>query len=100
MRKARIDANQPEIVKALRAAGATVQSLATIGCGCPDLLVGFRGQTVLMEVKDGAKPPSQRRLTEDEQKWHSTWNGGALAIVDSVEAALRAINIIRPNEPV
>ncbi|HJP47915.1 hypothetical protein [Acinetobacter venetianus] len=42
-RAAKIDANQTEIVKALRKFGASVQSLASTGKGCPDLLVGFRG---------------------------------------------------------
>lgn len=62
----RIDANQPDIVKALRKMGAFVQSLAAVGDGCPDLLVGFRGKTYLIEVKDGDKPPSKRALTPAE----------------------------------
>lgn len=94
MRKAKVDTNQEVIVQALRAAGATVQSLAAVGHGVPDLLVGFRNQTVLLEVKDGAKRPSQRRLTEDQIKWHGQWNGGVLAIVDSAESALRVLGMI------
>lgn len=39
----RTDGNQAEIVRALRSAGATVQTLHTVGKGCPDLVVGFRG---------------------------------------------------------
>jgi hypothetical protein len=39
-RAAKIDANQPQIVEALRKAGATVHSLAAVGNGIPDLLVG------------------------------------------------------------
>ena len=50
-RAAKIDANQTEIVKALRQVGASVQSLASTGKGCPDLLVGFRGVNWLLEVK-------------------------------------------------
>lgn len=92
-RAARIDANQAEIVKALRQAGATVQSLATAGDGVPDLLVGFRRQTVLMEVKDGSKPPSARDLTDDQVDWHINWRGGALVVVTSVDEALTAIGI-------
>ena len=44
-RAARIDRNQPEIVKALRQVGAHVTSLAAVGDGVPDLLVGFQGMT-------------------------------------------------------
>jgi hypothetical protein len=94
-RAAKIDANQTQVVEALRAAGATVQSLAAVGQGVPDLLVGFQGQTVLLEVKDGRKPPSERRLTDDQLKWHGAWRGGPLAVVDGVDAALRVLGVIK-----
>ncbi len=86
-RAAKVDDNQKDIVKALRAIGATVR-IVTQGEGIPDLLVGFRGHTVLMEVKDGDKPPSARKLTEAEQKFFEEWRGGMLAIVESVDDAL------------
>jgi Holliday junction resolvase len=95
MRAARTDANHIQVVSALRAAGATVQSLAAVGKGVPDLLVGHQGHTLLMEVKDGDKSPSQRKLTEDQLKWHREWNGGTLAVVDGPEAALRALGVIK-----
>lgn len=90
-RAARTDANHEEIVKALRAVGATVQSLAAVGHGVPDLLVGYQGKTILMEVKDGKKPPSKRELTEDQVKWIDSWSGGSVFIVDNVEAAWNAL---------
>lgn len=93
-RAAKIDANQEAVVSALRAAGASVQSLAAVGKGVPDLLVGYKGTTLLMEVKDGRKPPSAQKLTEDQLKWHGTWKGGSLAVVDGPEAALRMIKVI------
>jgi Holliday junction resolvase len=94
-RAAKIDANQTQVVEALRAAGATVQSLAAVGQGVPDLLVGFQGKTLLMEVKDGRKPPSQRQLTEDQLKWHGAWRGGPVAIVDGPDAALRMLGVMK-----
>ena len=84
---ARVDDNQKDIVEALRAIGATVR-VVTQGGGIPDLLVGFRGHTVLMEVKDGRKKPSARKLTEAEEKFFLEWRGGMLAIVESVDDAL------------
>lgn len=91
-RAAKIDANQPAIVKALRSAGARVQSLASVGKGCPDLLVGFGGKNLLLEVKDGAKPPSARKLTPLEVEWHSQWTGfGQVAVVESPEQAVRLL---------
>jgi hypothetical protein len=68
-----------------------VQSLATVGDGCPDLLVGYQGATYLMEVKDGRKPPSARKLTEDEAAWHERWRGGECAVVKSQVEALKMI---------
>ena len=97
-RAAKVDANQDQIVEALRTAGATVQTLAAIGKGVPDLLVGHRGKTILIEVKDGRKPPSERRLTEDQVKWHGAWRGGPVAIVMDVEGALRAIGMMKYDE--
>ena len=95
MRAAKIDANHEAVVMALRAAGATVQSLAGVGKGVPDLLVGYKGQTLLMEVKDGFKPPSKRSLNEDQLRWHGRWNGGALAVVDSPDGALRILGVLK-----
>ena len=85
-RKARIDGNQNEIVAHLRQLGMSVCLLHTVGDGVPDVLVGYRGINVLLEIKDGSKPPSRRELTEDEQKWHLEWRG-QLAIAESKEQA-------------
>ena len=87
----RIDANQSLIVKELRAIGATVQSLADLGKGVPDLLVGWRGQNWLMEIKDWKQPPSKRRLTPDEKKWHRSWNG-QVHVVETFDEALKIIS--------
>lgn len=88
MRKAaRIDANHNEVVSILRQVGCTVQSLASQGSGCPDLLVGYQGQNYLLEVKDGDKPPSARKLTPDEARWHQSW-GGQVAVAESPEQAV------------
>lgn len=87
---ARIDANQNEIVQALRTLGATVQILAEVGKGCPDLLVGFRGKNHLLEIKDGRKPPSARKLTRDQVQWHFKWRG-SVNVVKDIDEALYAI---------
>ena len=88
MRRAnRVDYNQSVIVESLRKTGAYVR-IVTMGDGVPDLLVGYKGFTLLLEVKDGDKPPSQRKLTTAEQKFFDEWTGGILAVVESVEDAL------------
>jgi len=91
-RAAKVDANQSAIVAALRRAGASVQPLHAVGAGCPDLLVGHQGRNLLLEVKDGAKPPSARGLTPHQVEWHIIWRGH-YAIVESVEQALAAIGV-------
>lgn len=93
-RAAKVDANQPAIVQALRNAGASVQSLAAIGDGCPDLLVGYASKTALLEIKDGSKVPSARGLTPDQLDWHANWHGGTLAVVMDVEGALRVLGVM------
>ena len=87
---AKTDRNQIEVVTALRQAGATVQSLATTGKGCPDLLVGYQGINYLLEVKDGNKPPSARLLTEDQLRWHQNWLG-SVHIIKSTDEALKIL---------
>lgn len=83
-RAAKRDDNEKEIVVALRKAGAYV-SFIDEPC---DLIVGYQGKTILLEVKDGNKPPSARKLTPNEQKFHDEWTGGELYVVTCVDEAL------------
>jgi Holliday junction resolvase len=93
MRRAnRIDANQNDIVDALREAGAVVRIISQ-GDGIPDLLVGYNGFTILMEVKDGDKVPSKRKLTEAEQKFFDEWEGGLLVVVNNVQEAVDMLRL-------
>jgi len=92
-RAAKVDANQKEIVSALRGVGATVEHLHAVGKGCPDLLIGYKGLNYLIEVKDGTKNASQRRLTPDQVKWHANWLGQKI-VIESVESALSFIHEI------
>lgn len=91
--RARTDENHAPIVNGLRSIGATVQSLAAVGDGCPDLLVGYRGVNVLLEIKDGDKPPSRRRLTPDQDDWHSWWRGQVVT-VKSLDEAIAVLQIV------
>jgi hypothetical protein len=70
-----------------------VQTLAAVGCGCPDLLVGYRGKWWLAEVKDGEKPPSARELTDAEKRWQRRAKecGCPVELWESARAAVCAI---------
>lgn len=102
-RAAQVDANQAEIVAALRRAGATVEQLHMVGAGCPDLLVGFRRQNFLLELK---VPKAQRprcrgrrsQLNARQGLWHGGWRG-QVAVVTSAAEAIAAIGIRLVEDP-
>jgi len=92
MRMARVDENQKAIVIALRRLGASVQSLATVGKGCPDLIVGFRGVNYLLECKNDSKVKSQRQLTPCQVDWHGSWVGAPVGVVENIDQAIAYIS--------
>jgi hypothetical protein len=98
MRARRVDANHSQIVKAFRAMGCSVADLSSLGDGIPDLAIGLYGRTVLVEVKDGNKPPSKRRLTPDEQRFRDAWKG-AYDIAESLEDVERIVRALSTLEP-
>ena len=85
----RTDANQRAIIDMLEAIGATVVSLGAVGSGCPDILVGFRGINLLMEIKN---PVTRGKLNTEQEKWHKWW-AGQRAVVTSTDEALSLIGI-------
>lgn len=93
-RAAKVDANQTAIVDALKSSGVKVLSLAALGKGAPDLLCGFRGRLVLLEVKDGDKVPSRQKLTPDQEQFHWEWAELPLFTVRSVLEALKAVGCV------
>lgn len=99
MRAAKVDANQVEIVRAFRAAGASVLHLHTLK-GAADTLVGHPRAcpacgyetrfNSLIEIKNGALSPSKQRLTVAEAKFHHEWKG-QIAIAKTIDEALAII---------
>ena len=91
-RAAKRDDNHAEIRDNLRdIPGVVVADTGSRGGGFPDLVVGYRGVIYLLEVKDGNKPPSKRRLTPDEQKFFNDWGGYPVYVVNSTQEAIDAI---------
>lgn len=93
-RAARVDANHGQIREAYRALGCSVADTFRLGDGFPDLVVAMFGITDLVEVKDGNKPPSARKLTEDEVVFHNNWNA-KIWIIESVDHVLLHVEDIR-----
>ena len=90
----RVDVNQNEIVLALRAVGVEVFISSGIGHGFPDLVCDFYGKLLLIEVKDGSKPPSKRKLTRAEDDFYGKWHLH-MSIVGSVSEALGLARLYR-----
>ena len=83
------DANEPEIVAELKEIpGVSVERLDQ---PC-DLLVGYRGRTYLLEIKDpnrlnGSKDP----LTDGQKKFIARWRGDPMRVVETAEEALAVV---------
>jgi len=83
---ARVDANQDQIVSALRSAGAYVWII-----GLPvDLLVGYKNHTFLVEIKTDNK----KKFTKLQTDFFENWSGSTLCRIDNPEAALRMIQTL------
>jgi hypothetical protein len=90
MKAARIDDNQKQIVTYLRSKGVSVAVTSGMGKGFPDLVCGYKGKNILLEIKDGNKVLSAQKLTPEQRIWHDEWIG-QIDIVNTCEAALAAI---------
>ena len=88
--KKRVDENQKQLVHTFIALGCSVLNLSTVGRGCPDLLIGYRGKTVLVEIKSNSKAT----FTDPQIKFMQEWRGGAVSRIDSVDAAIRLIKML------
>lgn len=84
---ARVDSNHSAIVDGLRAIFGPdcVLDLSAVGQGCPDICVGVRGRTLLMEIKT-----EKGKLTPDQVYWHRNWDGQK-AVVTTLQEALAVI---------
>ena len=74
MRANRIDSNQPEIVAYFRTWDCSVLIIADLK-NCCDIIVSKYGRSIFVEIKDGAKPKSARKLTLGEEKFKAETKG-------------------------
>lgn len=80
-RAARVDGNQPDIIRALKSIGASVEII-----GKPlDLLIHYRGETLLMECKSAGGS-----FTKDQVEFFARWPGRIL-VVHSPDEAVRLV---------
>lgn len=91
-RRAKLDRNHNQIADVLRDCGCSVQSLAAVGDGVPDLLVGRQGVNYLIEIKNPQQEPRKRKLTRHQVEFFERWRGHCLK-VQTVEEALKAVGL-------
>lgn len=75
------DANQKDIVAALEKIGCTVYDGSRIGGGFPDLVVGYRGLSLLIECKT-----AKGRLRKEQERWHREWKGHSCIVRSPMQA--------------
>lgn len=89
----RVDANHSIIVKTLRDLGCSVFDSSRVAGGFPDLVVGRNGKTILVEVKCSEKA----KFTPAQELFMLNWCGSAVARIDSVDAAIRLVNLLNKS---
>lgn len=71
--------------------GALVQPTHMVGSGFPDLLICYHGTLALIEIKDGEKAKSRRKLTQFEVDWQEEWKEAPIYIVEGDEDVMRVV---------
>lgn len=86
-RAARVDVNQRQITKELREQGYSVAITSQLGKGFPDIVVGFKGVNLMVELKATSKD----KLTPHEVEFRDNWKGQYL-IAWSTEMIIEAFD--------
>lgn len=69
----------------------SIFSTHTLGKGFPDIVVGYKGKNYLFEIKNDELRKSQTKLTPDEKKFHSDWQG-QVNIIYSIHDLIKILN--------
>ena len=93
-RAARKDANHQSVGDYLRASGWSVLDLSHAGEGVPDYAVSKPDFAALVEVKDGNKPPSDRKLTPAQKEVRDNWQGPYVIALSGEDAALQLLCLL------
>jgi len=78
--RAKVDRNQNQIKDELRKLGYSVTIMSQLGNGIPDILVGYHGITLPVEIK----MPGEE-LTPDEMEWFVNWHGSGIVATTTKE---------------
>lgn len=86
----RVDKNQSEIFDAFRKMGCSVLDASKVGQGFPDAVIGYRGMTVLVEIKSSEK----EKFTEPQIRFMESWKGSTVSRINDVEGAINLVKFL------
>jgi hypothetical protein len=92
------DGNHETITLAFRGCGASVVDLSAVGGGCPDLLIGLDGYSLLVEVKLPAGPKGGmkgRKLKPAQIEFNAAWRGAPIHVVRTEEDVVILVKAVR-----
>lgn len=89
----RVDENQKNIVVALAKIGACVIDLSGSGGGVMDLLVCYRRNTWMVEIKNPTKPKADQCLTPAQIKMHRAIadSGCEVHVIRTIDEAIALV---------
>ena len=89
------DDNHDEIVDEFKRLGCGVKDVHNLP-DFVDIIICYKSATVMVEIKDGAKPASARKLTSGEKKFSDDWiaKGGKWACIETIEQANELVKSI------
>lgn len=96
--RVRRDIVHAPIVAELRALGVSVTDLAAVGNDVPDLVVGWRGVTRLVELKSDRKIHKQAGdgRSPGQIRFADAWAGSPVVLAQTTEQVLKALETSDP----
>lgn len=98
----RVDTTHAPVRKAYERVGATVIDTSRLGGDAPDLIVGWRGRTLAVEVKwkRPTREGGRHGETEGQKKRREAWRGDTwLVVTNPEEAVLKLVQAVTTNAP-
>ena len=86
MFKKKVDSNQAQIIADLKKIGVSVLNLSRVGGGCPDILVGWQGKNILIEIKT-----AKGNLNDLQIEFFKEWKGPKF-VCKSINEIIEIIN--------
>lgn len=95
----RVDRVQPAVVEELRAHGCSVIHTHAVGGNAPDLVVGRRGHTVLVELKTPGREKREKDRLVKQAEARAAWRGASYIQATTGEAILAELGRLESLTP-